>query len=207
MKKTKEKILRTAHRLFNEQGVAQVSLRQIAAAIPISHTNLIYHFPNQQAIIAALHEEILAEALRLNQEVQGESHVLKALFQSARLGFKVLYDYRFFMLDLNLIMRADPVLKEKFVQIEQLRAQMYQEVIDRAVQEKLLREADHPGMWADLIQHIRIYSDYWLASAEIYDSRKPAAVIADHARLLMGLFYPYLTRKGKEDWEEMMKAA
>jgi AcrR family transcriptional regulator len=62
MKKTKESLLKVAQRLFTKQGVAEVSLRSIAAEAGISHSNLIYHYPTKNDLIIALHNELLANA-------------------------------------------------------------------------------------------------------------------------------------------------
>jgi AcrR family transcriptional regulator len=51
MKKTKESLLKVAQRLFTKQGVAEVSLRSIAAEAGISHSNLIYHYPTKNDLI------------------------------------------------------------------------------------------------------------------------------------------------------------
>jgi hypothetical protein len=51
---TKQKILNTSIRLFNEDGMANVPLQQIAKEIGISPGNLAYHFKNKEAIIEAM---------------------------------------------------------------------------------------------------------------------------------------------------------
>jgi len=45
MQHTKQKIVNTTIRLFNESGFANVSLPHIAKAMGISLGNLTYHFP------------------------------------------------------------------------------------------------------------------------------------------------------------------
>ncbi len=68
MTPTKQRIVASAIRLFNEQGVAEVRLQQIADAAGMSTGNLAYHFSNKEAILEAAilqAHEALAEVLRL----------------------------------------------------------------------------------------------------------------------------------------------
>ncbi|MDW3652660.1 MAG: TetR/AcrR family transcriptional regulator [Bacteroidia bacterium] len=202
MKKTPEKILDTAHQLFNEEGVAAVSLRQIAAGMKISHGNLIYHFKSKQEIIERLHGRILQAALEENQKLKDRQMSIWTLIQMARSGFKTLYDYRFFMIDLNLIMRENEKLKKEFLEIEKLRAHMYREAISDAIEEGIMREKEYAGEYEQFIKRIRIFSDCWISSAEIYNSEGVEQIIEEHVQLFMNMFYPYLTEKGKSAYKE-----
>lgn len=197
MKSTKDKILDVAHELFTKHGIAKVSLRKIAAAIGISHSNLIYHFKTKNEVIIQLHERILAAAIEENQKLQLTENSILNLMESTYTGFKILYDYRFFMMDLNFIMRENEILHKRFVEIESLRYQMYETVIDKMIENGLMRKAEFEKEYNLLIQTIRIFSDFWLASSEIYDTETPNIIIKNHVRLLLNLFYPYLTESGK----------
>lgn len=202
MKSTKEKILNNAHELFNNQGVANVSLRKIASAIGISHSNLIYHFKTKNDVINALHERILTAAIEENQKLKQQKNTILNLMQSTLIGFRVLYDYRFFMLDLNYIIRINEPLKQQFQAIEQVRHQMYADWILASINNNLMRQAEFPNEYENLIKNIRIFSDYWLASAEIYNSEIPEEMIKKYVRLFLNLFYPYLTDRGKIMYQE-----
>jgi|GEM_PF-4394606 len=54
MKNTKNKILKTAQRLYNQKGLESVSIRGIAAEMGISHGNLMYHYENKEVLTKAL---------------------------------------------------------------------------------------------------------------------------------------------------------
>ena len=197
MKKTKKKILDRAHLLFNEQGVSNVSLRQIAAEVGISHSNLIYHFKTKQEIIRHLHQRILDAALEENQRLKNQESIVEAFYESTLSGFRILYDYRFFMIDLNVIMREDKQMHAIFLEVEKVRSRMYEELIQKAIQEKIMRPEEYTGEYEQLIKHIRIFSDFWISSAEIYDEGEPEKIITAYAQLLLALFFPYLTHRGQ----------
>ena len=197
MKKTKEKILDTAHKLFNKQGVPTVSIRQIAKEAQISHGNLIYHYRDKEEITAALNQRLLDEAKRLNTGIDRENFDIRSLYQVTLSGFNVVYEYRFFLIDLNYIMKSDKQLHKTFLEVEKLRAQMYAEVIQLSIDKGLMRKAEFSSEYPDLIKRIRIFSDHWVASSLIYDKQKKSELIQNYARLFMGFFYPYLTGNGK----------
>ena len=58
MHPTKQKILDSAVQLFNEKGLGNVRLQQIADKAGISVGNLAYHFYSKKAIIIAIDEEL-----------------------------------------------------------------------------------------------------------------------------------------------------
>ncbi|MCI4669845.1 MAG: TetR/AcrR family transcriptional regulator [Bacteroidia bacterium] len=197
MKKTKKNILDSAHELFNQIGVAEVSLRAIAANMDISHGNLRYHFPSKGKILEALHQRILEAAMAENRQLIGEKLSLKNFKQSTLRGFSVLYDYRFFMIDLHKIMKENPGLHKTFLEVEKIREKMYEDLIERSIQEGVMREEEYPGEYKDFILRIRIFSDFWISSAGIYDPVPKEELVEKYASLLMSMFYPYLTPEGK----------
>ena len=200
MKKTKQKILASALQLFNQHGIADVSIRQIAKECGISHGNLIYHFKTRAEIVQGLHDQLFAHAIQINQDIDVDQFDIRQLFQATRDGFEVVYDYRFFFYDLLYISKTIPPLREVLIQIEKVRAEMYRKVISLSVKHKLLRKAEYDGEYEQLIQRIKIFSDHWISSAAIYEDKSRDQIIQEYARLFMGHFYPYLTKKGKEGY-------
>jgi AcrR family transcriptional regulator len=198
MKKTKESLLKVAQRLFTKLGVAEVSLRAIAAEAGISHSNLIYHYPTKNDLISALHQELLANAIALNQKVSVAANPIEGLFQSTETGFRILYEYRFLMLDLNYILRDNKSLLKTFRDLEKVRASMYDAEIKKAVDLKLMRNELYKGEFEELIDRIKIFSDAWIPSSEIYDSGSAEKIIQKYTQLFMGFFFPYLTEKGRK---------
>ncbi|MEM9983512.1 MAG: TetR/AcrR family transcriptional regulator [Bacteroidota bacterium] len=197
MGKTKDQILNTALNLFNEQGVADVSIRQIASAMGISHGNLIYHFKHKSEIIQALHEALLTRAIQINERIDREDFDLLHLYKTTLRGFAAVYEYRFFFYDLLYIANNDPLLGKTLREVEKLRAQMYREVIALSIQRGLMLPEAYSGQYEDLITWIRIYSDHWLSSAAMYDSESAEVIIEKYARLLVKQFYGYLTPVGQ----------
>lgn len=194
---TKEKILEKSLSLFNNYGVSNVSMRQIAKELVMSHSNLIYHFNSKNDLIESLHDQLLSRAVELNQAVKSvELDFINVLYKSTLQGFSILYEYRFFMLELNYIMRENQQLREVFLQVEKVRAEMYHNEIQKAIRLGILREESIENSYNFLIQHIKIFSDSWIASSRIYEDLSEVTLIHKYAVSFMFLFCPYLTTEG-----------
>lgn len=203
MKKIKDIILEKSLELFNTYGVSEISIRQIASEIGISHSNLIYHFKTKHDIIEALHNQLLENAIALNNKTKlADIGFIKNLYESTKTGFEILYEYRFLMINLNQIMRENEKLKQTFLGVEKIRAQMYREVIQKAIDENYMRKEAYQDEYSNFIEHIKIFSDSWISSAEIYDNTDDKnKVIKKYAVLFVKLFFPYLTEKGQKEFD------
>ena len=203
MKKTKENILSKSKELFNLKGVANVSIREISRELKISHSNLIYHYKDKNAILDALHHQILASAVLINQEIADEKDALKSLFLATIRGFEIIYDYRFFMIDFNLIMRENEPLHTQIKEIESFRGKMYEEKIQALIQTGDMRTEEFDSEYTHFIKLIRVYSDYWVSSAEVYEENA-GVWVKTYVRLFLTLFYPYLTPQGKRNFDSLL---
>ena len=99
MSKTKRKILDAALKLFNQHGLINVRLQQIANEVGISVGNLAYHFYAKEAII----KQIDGELSELLSPIISEHRVFPSLMdfdnQLARYSH-LLRNYSFYFLDL-----------------------------------------------------------------------------------------------------------
>ena len=59
-RETREKIMLTAIKLFNEEGVTNVSTVKLSNELHISPGNLYYYFDNKEHLIRSIWEEMLA---------------------------------------------------------------------------------------------------------------------------------------------------
>ena len=190
--KTRDKILATALRLFNEYGVPNVTLRRIAAEMNISQGNLNYHFKKREDIIEALYFQLLetfnSEKARLDNEEMDMAFIL----DSTRSGMEALFRYRFLMIDFNQNMRENPNLLVHFRQLEEIRKNTYLYSFSIAVKNGIMRPELFEGEYLGLNERIRVFSDYWIASAAVYGEDEATTVNKYH-RLLTETFFPYFT--------------
>lgn len=196
--KTKDKILNAARNLFNEYGVPQVSLRRIASEIGISQGNLNYHFNKREDIFEALYFQLF-DHLGGQADTNPEHFNLQAFLSDIRKGMEVLFDYRFLMIDLNHTMRENPKLHTHFKQLEQSRKEQYQQAFKAAIDHDIMRAPAFKDEYDGLIDRIRVFSDYWIASAAVYDEPLEGSVDKYH-KLVVEMFFPYFTRDAQREF-------
>ena len=203
MQNIKTKILDQAKKLFNDKGVSNVSIREIAREVGISHSNLIYHFKDKNELLNQLHQQILDAAVEINNEISKEDNTLKSLFFSTVKGFKIIYDYRFFMIDFNSILLENKELHQQIKEIEVFRFKLYEERITKMIGEEIFRNEMYKNQYEDFIIQIRIFSDYWVSSSQIYEEN-PQSSIKKYARLFLCHFRPFLTPKGHKIFNQLL---
>lgn len=183
--------------MFNSKGVALISIREISREMKISHSNLLYHFKDKFEIINSLHEQLIEKVYELNKEIDENSNELTRLLNGIEKGFEILLDYRFMMIDFNFIAQENNTFRERIIEMEKERATMYMNLIKGLIQSKIIRKSSYSSEYDALIIQIRIFSDYWISSSQIYDdSTNPKK----YAKLLLQLFYPYMTKAGKQEF-------
>jgi AcrR family transcriptional regulator len=115
--RTRERILETALRLFNEQGTAAVSTNHIAEALEISPGNLYYHFRNKEEIVRALVDRLFARTgseLNLPADRPPTPDDLQDL---VRINFAILWDYRFVYRELLALLQRDDALRQLYTTV------------------------------------------------------------------------------------------
>ena len=205
MIKTKQKILNAALELYNNHGTGNVSIRQIAQEIQISHSNLIYHFPTHQDIILALHESLHQKAIKINQGLDLKDFSLYDFYNSTKIGFSVVYEFRFLFIDLLWICNTFPKIRQIMINVEKDRTAMYQKLISVLIAQNIMRQAEFDDEYNQLINLIKIFSDHWFVSSSIYDVLSKEERIEKYAYLLIFHFYPYFTVFGKEAFKEFQE--
>jgi len=197
--KTREKILQTALNLFNKHGVPNVTLRRIAAEMFISQGNLNYHFKHREDIIEALYFHLMEVFNEEKGKLDTEEINFQFVIDSTRAGMEALFRYRFLMIDFNQNMRENPKLHTHFIQLEEIRKQTYLHSFNLAIDAGIMRAPAFKGEYEGLNERIRVYSDYWIASAAVYNEPEETTVDKYH-NLLVEMFFPYFTKEAQREF-------
>jgi AcrR family transcriptional regulator len=92
--KTKEKILKTALKLFAEKGYKPTTVRDIAGAVGIKQSALYNHFKNKDEILSTLVDDLTSSAIVTIFERDEDAQELhkqgKALLHSIAITFKLI---------------------------------------------------------------------------------------------------------------------
>lgn len=118
---TRERILETALRLFNDEGEPRITTVDIAGEMDISPGNLYYHFKGKEALIDALYDRFehhFSELLQAPSErpLNAEEHwfYLYVLFEE-------IYRFRFFYRNLTDLLHRYPLLRKRFRRLLELK--------------------------------------------------------------------------------------
>ncbi len=191
---TKNRILESAIRLFNDRGIANVRLQQIADESGISVGNLAYHYTNKEAIVAGVLDIIQDEFAAILGEYLVYPNLMDLDLQLSRLQ-QFFQQYRFFLLDIPEVIRAFPEKESRLQSYFKKFSTQLRYRLDFFVQKGLLKGEAYPGMF-DTLSH-----NLWLQ-----------AIFFQHQQLLKGTAHlpvnfrdqvweqllPLLTPKGQE---------
>lgn len=203
--KTKNKIIEAAIRLYNEKGLSNVTSRHIAADINISHGNLEYHFPNKEALLLAIYQQMRQEVSGFYQDrtndisnpVEYLHHILVRLeeFQSKHM---------FFSLDVLEISRkyvkVNLLLKDTF----QIRKIQMREIFQKFVELNYMEPEPAPGYYARLQHTIRILITFWKSQEAVltnFDFSSKGEMVKHVWELLI----PHFTEKGKARYRSVIE--
>jgi len=194
MSSTKEKILDTALELYNQKGVGNVTMRDIAAGVGISSGNLAYHFKNQDFIIEAIFRRMKGERdeiLMGVQQIPSFENINRQLLPLLQVAYK----YLFFHLDTVHVIRNYPAIARLQQSYYEDSIRYVRAVLDLSVGSGNLEPEQYPGQYRRLAHTVWMLMAFWLQQMVIRDLEEPD--IDDLRQSIWDLVIPYLTSKGK----------
>jgi AcrR family transcriptional regulator len=204
MSSTKAKILAAALRQFNEMGTDAVTVRSVAEETGISHGNLCYHFKNIDALIEALYFELVDKVDRYAEQLRQLPMNLEQLYEQSEATLRIMYEYRFLLLDFVRINRRLPVIREHYRQLLALRRWQVLAALEKTVETGLMRKPWREDFHDQLTWQILVLGDAWITQAEILHDEKGEEIIQRYGRLFFGSIMPYLTEKGRKEYQALM---
>lgn len=201
MNKTKQKILIKSLKLFNDNGITNVSLRTIADDIEISVGNLQYHFKKREDIIEALYFELVKKLDGIF--LTSPEDLIKSFLDISVEMISTLYDYRFFLLDFVSITRNNPKIKKDYSELSKRRELETLQLIGILIQQGLFREELLKGEYSSLFKRIEIISNFWFSSVLIQADTLSKESIQEYTLLVSQSIYPYLTDEAKSKYAKL----
>jgi len=198
MENTKQKILNTSRRLFNDLGYGQVTIRMIAQELSMSSGNLNYHFRKREDILEALYAEMVAIFDARVQAVGDHPISLVYIDTGIRVSMDRMIEYRFFWMDLHYLLKANKKIRTHFERVKKERINGYTFVFQSLIRDKVLTPPSFPQEHELLIKRMIDYSNTWLYASSLYEIGKKQNIIEEASFSLMSMLYPYLTVAGQE---------
>jgi AcrR family transcriptional regulator len=195
---TKERIIETAIRLFNEKGSGVVSTNHIAEALSMSPGNLYYHFRNKEEIIRAILERMIARWELMYALPEESVPRLTAVQQLVTENFLMVWEYRFFYRELSALVQRDDVLKGRYQQIRRERLTHLEALLLEFVSGNTGNFSQIPVSVTNLARLCWLISDYWLPFLEIDGELVLSEVIEQGVALYMQVLRPYVSEAGQD---------
>ncbi|MEC3908461.1 TetR/AcrR family transcriptional regulator [Tamlana sp. 2201CG12-4] len=204
--KTKQRIINQAIESYNTLGVMNVSSRDIAKTLSISHGNLDYHFPTKESLLLAIYIQMKDEASEMYEEVNllhdPIMHFNKLLIKLETFHEK----YSFFNLDVLEISRKYDKVSTLLNKTFQIRKSQMSHFYTRLVKQGYLKDEFKPGMHKRLQHTIRILITFWSSQKEIlpcFESTKKHSMSV----YVWDLLLPHMTEKGVEAYYKLKQTA
>lgn len=196
---TKQRIINASIRLFNENGMANVRLQQIANDIGISVGNLAYHFRNKEAIIEAINEDLHQEAAEILSTYRIYPNLLDFDNQLSKY-FAFIQKYPFYFLDLLEITRHYPDIRsERQVHINKMVRQIRKR-FDYNLQRGIIKAEPRPGIYDGIANAIWALITFWVPQ-KLVRGDSAAMQETEFKNLIWNLVYPNFTEKGIAEFE------
>jgi AcrR family transcriptional regulator len=200
MNKTKRQILDTALTLFNEHGLAQVSLRTIADELQISPGNLTYHFKRREEIVEALYYEFVALVDERFVKTHPSDVGLKLIFELISMLTETRLKYRFLMRDFISLVAENPSIKKHYAALIKKRRDQSLFFFEKLIEQKMLRPAVLENEYEFLYERIQILGNFWITSAVMQGDKLTKTIVDRNFEMIVQVIYPYLTAKGQKEW-------
>lgn len=202
MKPTKERIIEAAIDLYNQRGVNNITLRDIAQEVGISPGNLAYHFKNQDFIIEEafrLMEQEREEILMGVQQIPSFENINRQIQPL----LDIAYRYRFFHLDAAHIIRTYPAIAEWQRAYFDNSIRYVRAVIDLSVGMGNCQPESRPGEYARMAQQVWMIMNFWVNQLILRGlTELDAEVVRQH---IWDLVLPRLTEQGRHHFKTIYR--
>jgi AcrR family transcriptional regulator len=201
--KTREKIIQASIELFNEQGERNVTTNHIAAHLGISPGNLYYHFRNKEDIILSIYDEYARNLLlETFPQVSPTMKPLDTIILYMDAVFQALMKFRFFYANLPVLLAKNPLLHEKYVEVQSIISQRLSEML-MSLRDANIMTFDEAEL-SDIVSILRLINTFWLS---FYQTQNNNADINDSVFLegvlkILVMLHPYITNAARADFIE-----
>ncbi|MEM9918885.1 MAG: TetR family transcriptional regulator [Bacteroidota bacterium] len=196
--KTKHLVKQTARVCFNEKGLMNVTLRDVAAQLDKSYGNITYHYPTKEAVITELFDDMNAELAALQKPPQMDQLLAYFLFLP-KVSFDITLKYLFFTIDHNEIKRNYPDFFARVKKLNDQRKVKWYGLLKFIYDEGFLRN--------DLVAEDLNYLMFLSASVRTmyFQFNEPAHYKkSQYTKSVNLLLKPYLSVKGLEVYRQCL---
>jgi len=189
--KTKDRILMASLELFNERGSSFITTNHIAQAMGISPGNLYYHYSNKEEIIRAIWLELSAKMDIIWENLVSESPE-EDLSEFFLILFRLFYKYRFFWIELSVLLDKDPELSKLYRARVKRILDHYNRVMDIWVEKGMVDRETFERDRKLLLENTWFIGQFWINYSYINKGQVTLEDMKEGLLRVFHLLYPYL---------------
>ncbi|HRN75724.1 TetR/AcrR family transcriptional regulator [Ottowia sp.] len=202
-RRTPERIVETALRLFNEFGEPNVTTTVIADEMNISPGNLYYHYRNKDEIVNALFAEYEREIDALLTLRDTAPREAEDIWFFLHLLFEIIWKYRFLYRDINDLLTRNRRVETHFQRILAHKQQTAVALCNGLAASGVLDAT--PDEVAALAVNITLVTTFWLSFEHARQPRKPPD-IGRGIYQVMSLAAPWLRGPARQLLQQLSQA-
>ena len=202
-RRTRERIVETALRLFNELGEPNVTTTAVADEMNISPGNLYYHFGSKDEIVNEIFAAFEREIRDTLAAPTKRAPTVEDAWLFLHLVFELVWKYRFLYRDLNDLLSRNRLvethMKEIVAHSVRVAAQLCRGMV--AAGEMQATPAEIDALSANMV----VVATYWLSYEFVRDPRRApdANALARGAYHVMAMVAPYLAGQSRRLFEQL----
>lgn len=197
---TKQRILDASVILFNDNGLSNVRLQQIADQTGISVGNLAYHFKNKEAIVTFVYETLFEEFSQILSAYLVKPNLLDFDAQLTTY-FAFFKKYRFYLIDLFEVERSFPAINDQWHQYVNKMLMQIRKRIEYNVQRGVLMPEPHKGIYDLLTNNLWMSIIFWIPQ-QILRGTPVSETLFKEA--VWSQMMPYFTDKGNDEYMNLI---
>ncbi len=195
---TKQSIIETALKLFNANGSYAITTRHIASEMNISPGNLYYHFRNKEEIIRALLERMIEDYNSFIRPPGGNNDPMVLFSNTISISGRIMYDYRFFYMEISTLLEKDPVLKKMYMKIKQERDADFKTILKFLEDAGIIAEPITDEAFDIIKENTWTLSEFLLQSMYINKIKITPENIVKRFSNVMYMLRPYIKKEFRE---------
>lgn len=201
--KTKDRILAEAVSLFNQYGLPNVGLQQIADQCGISVGNLAYHFQYKEDLIRTIANNINAEISPM-VGADMEFPLLIDFDNQLSKYYDLINQFAFFFLDVIELERSFPTIHQQRVKYINMMIEQIYQWLYRNVEKKIFKPEIHAKQHSNSAHAIWMIISFWLTQNKILSTK---GVESDEERfkiVVWNQLLPEFTDVGLMEYEALV---
>ena len=169
-RRTRERILETSLRLYNEFGEPNITTTIIAEELNISPGNLYYHFRNKDDIVDSIFVQFEGEIIRMLSVPANRRPTIEDVWVYLHMMFELVWRYRFFYRDLSDLLSRNRKLELQFKQIYKHKVLVARQLCDGLRGDGALDASDQEieALAANMV----VVASYWLSYEYVLNPRR-----------------------------------